>query len=50
MIENVITLPYETTEDIDAAARFVAALVPHGVTFHAAVVGHKMLVTLTGGY
>jgi len=50
MAENTLTLPYSTTEDVQDAARFIAALIPSGVVFYAMVSNGRMVITFTGGH
>lgn len=50
MADNIVTLPYSTTEDIAAAAAFVAGLVPSGVTFTAEIIARKMHIHFLGGH
>lgn len=51
MKEKIVTLPYYTTDDVKAAAAFIAALVETSTAvFSAEVRAGRMIVTFTGGY
>lgn len=49
-MENKLRLPFYTSADRLAAAEFIAALIPAGVTWRAAVSDGEMTITFTGGF
>ena len=51
MADNTVTLPYASTDDIKAAATFVAGLIENStVRFTTEVRNRQMVITFSGGY